>query len=1768
EGRRAISVKWVLLIKRDADGKIIKYKARLVARGDQQVSGLDYDETFSSTVRLATVRLVFALLAANPHWSYRQFDISNAYLLGVLDQEIYLKQPPGFADPNRPNAVRRLRKALYGLKQGGREWQMVLRGALEQLGFERCESDHGLYVRRKEGKVVIVPTHVDDGNVVGDDDLGKVMEELSERLEGKLKEVETGLFLGMRVKRMEDGSVELDQGHYTRSVLDRFFPDGLSPIATPLESDYSSISPASEDERCSRPYRELLGALVYLSACTRPDLAFSLSFASRFAACPAERHWNLLTRICRYLSGTSHLGLRYCTPQSPFTASLLSAHCDADHAGDRETRRSVSGYVFCIGDDSLRATAISWLSRRQRSVAISSTEAEYMALSEAAREALWLRALLTDLGYPPSSPTLIRGDNSGSLLLASHPTSHSRTKHISVHYHFTRDLVEDGTLILKWIPTEEMTADVFTKGLSKAKHFLFTARLPVAPVLSGLILVICKGASTKRATSIPPPPEIVPSPLTVPALFGDEQTPSTALVDSGAQADVLSPALVHQMGLRVRRLVAPIHADLAGDGQQVRLSLFASTSVKVGSILKNPRSFFVCPLPPGVDAILGVRWLRDTGTAVSASRLFFAPTGPSEDVFDFDTGRSFDQPPRNFADLGFVDQQMTAEEATRFALCALSAGVPPSLVHDFVDSIEFEPHNPLLDIDDDNPDSEDLTEEAARAQLADLLSEFDDIFVDELPGPPPFRPVNHDIPLLDAEKKIRPHAIRIPDRYAAQWSAHLRKFVETGFWSPAALDSACAMFAVPKHDKSQARFVINLKPRNDNTAKLASPIPDMKQTRYRVASHRRQTKLDFKGAYEQVRLNTASVPLSGFVTPNGTVISHVMQQGDTNAPETMHRVCYMMFSKAIGRFLDVFYDDVLVYSNTFRAHLRYLRIIFTSLRHYRFYLSRSKVEFMTSSMEVLGAVVDEEGVHVTSEKWDAIQKWPEPRNAKDILRFMGTLQWMADHLPRLNEIAAPLTRLAGHVPWDWSPSAALSFSLLKSLIPETLIPLNLAAVKGGTDRLFLFTDASVFGCGGWIGQGPSRDTARPFRYFSCKFNSAQRNYTTTDQELLAVFVGCRKMHDHLVGWHFTVVCDHEPLKTWLTQPPKQSRRHVRLWESLAEYGFDWEFIPGKENTLANALSRLAELEEDGTITDIPFAPEPEPSHNDPSPFPSSLTTRAQVVLASLSVALDTAEPSPVFLFPFSAPSSPTIISTLPETFLSALRLSLPADPVVGKVMSDVESFTGVVLEKGLLFRKEEEGLRLVVPRGEFLRDDERRSTLVETVVDRCHELVGHLGAVKTLARALGGKSAVGKPYGFLHPLDPPARWWSKVGMDFVVGLPVVLHHGAPVDSILTVTDYLSKMVVLIPLSSTATALSVAKSFHSSVLRRFGLPATIVSDRDPKFTSSFWRALNARIGTSLAMSTAAHPQTDSRAKVTNKTVGTILRIFCEDQPDDWATKLVACEFAINSAPSAATTLALFEVVHGFLPSAWPAGSWDSQGDLGAEGHAERARLYALQATDAIIASRIAMTAQENCHRRKDIGVFEVGGHTFLSTAGLQFPASLSSKFVPKYVGPFPITSANVSTSTYTLALPPHLRLHPRFHSSKLRPAFPNDSSLFPHRSFDSPPPVIPASDAAEAEYLIEKIVSDRVVRGKRVFLVRYLGYSASEDQWRPEAELRATAKESLEAYLALTAVRKQGAKSAGRKKAPVVATFSSKLNASFSGGKSATWSPLHHSRFPR
>ncbi|GAA5980889.1 hypothetical protein JCM11641_004756 [Rhodosporidiobolus odoratus] len=326
------------------------------------------------------------------------------------------------------------------------------------------------------------------------------------------------------------------------------------------------------------------------------------------------------------------------------------------------------------------------------------------------------------------------------------------------------------------------------------------------------------------------------------------------------------------------------------------------------------------------------------------------------------------------------------------------------------------------------------------------------------------------------------------------------------------------------------------------------------------------------------------------------------------------------------------------------------------------------------------------------------------------------------------------------------------------------------------------------------------------------------------------------------------------------------------------------------------------------------------------------------------------------------------------------------------------------------------------------------------------------------------------------------------------------------------------MVVLMPLPSTASAEDVASTLFDHVYRRFGLQLALISDRDPKFTSAFWRSLHKLAGVSLKMSSSAHPQTDGRSEVTNKSVGTTLRILCADSPDNWASKVTTVEFALNSAPAAATSLSPFEVVYGFLPSAWPVDSWTSTGHAGADNRGERARLDWLRVTDAIISARVEMVHQGNKSRREDSSAFAVGAKVYVSTSGMRFSAGLSHKSIPKFVGPFPITAADPSKSSYTIDFPPHLRLHPRIHASKLRPHFPNDSLRFPSRALTEPPPAIPATDGADAEWEVEKVVAVKEVRKKRVFRVRYLGYGEADDQWRPEAELQETAPDALKAFL--------------------------------------------------
>ncbi|GAA5970209.1 hypothetical protein JCM3765_005371, partial [Sporobolomyces pararoseus] len=346
-GGKAIPLKWVLLVKRDEYGHVIKYKARLVARGDLQRPGIDFSEVFSSTIRFTSI-LVLLALAVTKNWDIVQFDVSTAFLHAKLDDkvELFVRQPPGFVDSQNPLKVHRLRKSLYGLRQAGRLWSEHFIGCLRDMGFEQSKADESLFVRWKDGKVAIIPIHVDDGLVMGTDDLKSIVKDLSSRLDNSVKEEPLGLFLGVKISRLEDGSITLDQAHYVDKLAERFDFDGKSQrqFLTPFDRN-TDISPRREDEpKFEGPYRELLGAVVYLSTCTRPDISYTVSIASRFASDPAPRHHAILKRLLRYLIKTRSLGLRF----SPGTPLSLSGFSDADHGADPDTRRSITGRAFTM----------------------------------------------------------------------------------------------------------------------------------------------------------------------------------------------------------------------------------------------------------------------------------------------------------------------------------------------------------------------------------------------------------------------------------------------------------------------------------------------------------------------------------------------------------------------------------------------------------------------------------------------------------------------------------------------------------------------------------------------------------------------------------------------------------------------------------------------------------------------------------------------------------------------------------------------------------------------------------------------------------------------------------------------------------------------------------------------------------------------------------------------------------------------------------------------------------------------------------------------------------------------------------------------------------------------------------------------------------------------------------------------------------------------------------------------------------------------------
>jgi transposase InsO family protein len=478
-GRHAIGCKWVFKIKRHADGSIDRYKARLVAKGFSQKEGLDYKETFAPVAKFASIRTLLAL-AAHQDYEVHQMDVKTAFLNGDLDVELYMRQPEGFVVAGQEELVCKLRKSLYGLKQAGRAWFEKINTALIDMDFTPLDSDHCVYVRHQEDEVMYIVLYVDDLLLIGSSlmEVKQLKTALSTRFEmTDLGEAE--YVLGLQLSRDRPlRTLSLSQSDYIRRLLERFGMSQCNAAPTPIatgvrlsKEDCPTVKPAEPllvDGK--HTYASVVGAIMYAMLGTRPDLAFAIGQLTRFNSNPGPQHVAVLKRVLRYLRSSIDFELTYGAGSSGSSGSsdaklAVFGYCDSDWGASIDDRRSVSGSVFSIAGG-----AVTWQAQKQKSVALSTVEAEYMAACQAAKDAVWLRAFLVGLGLNASAPTNILCDSQGAIALAKNPEHHQRSKHIDLRYHFVREQVTGGAISLVYTSTSDMAADQLTKPLSREMH--------------------------------------------------------------------------------------------------------------------------------------------------------------------------------------------------------------------------------------------------------------------------------------------------------------------------------------------------------------------------------------------------------------------------------------------------------------------------------------------------------------------------------------------------------------------------------------------------------------------------------------------------------------------------------------------------------------------------------------------------------------------------------------------------------------------------------------------------------------------------------------------------------------------------------------------------------------------------------------------------------------------------------------------------------------------------------------------------------------------------------------------------------------------------------------------------------------------------------------------------------------------------------------------------------------------------------------------------
>ncbi|RDB21876.1 Retrovirus-related Pol polyprotein from transposon TNT 1-94 [Hypsizygus marmoreus] len=499
KGARTMKNQWTFANKYNENGDIVSRKARLVAKGFSQIPGVDFFASYASVVRYESLRINLALGTVN-NMELWQVDYTSAYLNSPNQVPMLMEQPEGYEvkpsdvyevlpgagvrvednekDDDERSLVALVDKAIYGTMDGAYNWWKTLDTEMGRIGYKRSRADQSVRSRVVKEEQTITSTYTDDVTGMSStiEGAAKAKQELGQKYD--LKDLgELKLVLGIRVDRDRSiGLLTLSQEEYLKRVLERHGMSNCSPKYTPLPPGIiltKSQSPTTAEEHNymkDKPYREVLGAVMYAQIATRPDLSFAVASLSRFSSDPGKAHWQALMHVLQYIKATLHYKLRY--GGVGYNSFTPYGYVDSDYAADTDTRRSVSGHVF------LQAGGPSaWGSKYQATVAMSTTEAEYMAISRAVQQLQWMFSSLAEIGFPQARPAKLYADNAGAISLTENTKGNARIKHIDIRHHYVRDRVEDGDISITFVPSTDNLADLFTKPLPRPAHHKFCVAL-------------------------------------------------------------------------------------------------------------------------------------------------------------------------------------------------------------------------------------------------------------------------------------------------------------------------------------------------------------------------------------------------------------------------------------------------------------------------------------------------------------------------------------------------------------------------------------------------------------------------------------------------------------------------------------------------------------------------------------------------------------------------------------------------------------------------------------------------------------------------------------------------------------------------------------------------------------------------------------------------------------------------------------------------------------------------------------------------------------------------------------------------------------------------------------------------------------------------------------------------------------------------------------------------------------------------------------------